>query len=479
MRCLALAEAWSDGGGEVHWLATQLLPHARARLEAEGIRIATQAVAASEEEDASRTVDAASRVGAQWVVLDGYAFGALHQAKLGKCGHRVLFVDDNGDAARYTADIVLNQNAHAERRMYAGREGGSLFLLGPRHALLRREFRGALPRSDGTPAEATNLLVMLGGAGNVRLANLVVDALRSLRSRSRFSVRLALGSDAPAGDVELRGTADWLTASPYIEDMPAALGWADLAVSAAGSTAYELMRMGVPSIVVVVAQNQHASARALDEMGAAVSLGGVEALSSETIEHSVESLVWDRARRAKMAERGRALVDGRGALRVTRAMKSGSLRLRAAGREDLRLTWEWANDSETRAVSFSTAPIPWESHVQWFETRLAHASHRIFIAENGEGKPVGTVRFELAPDHAVVSVSIDPAQRGEGFGRWLIHLGSREIFRERDVKAVHAFIKPGNAASVRAFEGAGFQLHSSTTVREQPALLYTLARCGD
>jgi RimJ/RimL family protein N-acetyltransferase len=291
-------------------------------------------------------------------------------------------------------------------------------------------------------------------------------------------VRLALGSAAQAGEVDLRGTADWLSASPYIEDMPAAQAWADLAVSAAGSTVYELMRMGVPSIVVSVAENQRATARALGELGIAVDLGGVESLEPEAIEHAVEGLAADRAARLRMSERGRVAVDGQGALRVRKAMQTRALTLRPARDEDVKQIWEWANEPETRAVSFSTSLIPWEDHVRWFATHMEEANHRMFIAETADGKPVGIVRFELAGDHAVISVGIDHAMRNGGFGRWLIHLGSREALQSVGVRVVYAYIKPDNAASVQAFESAGFQLHSRSAVRGQDALLFTLARCG-
>lgn len=294
---------------------------------AEGIQVTLQGGRGHEEEDADRTAQFAGRVNADWVVLDGYAFGALHQAALREANRRVLFVDDNGHAAEYTADIVLNQNVHANQALYAGKDKGALYLLGPRYALLRREFRQTPSPGRIIPPEATNLLVTLGGAGNAALANMVVDVLRRLAPRLRFQVRLVLGSAVRPGDVDLEGTEDWLTASPYLEHMTAALGWADLALSAAGSTVYELMRMGVPSLLVVVAENQRAAACQLHDMGVSVNLGPRECLADGAVAQALEALAADQRMRASMSEKGQAAVDAEGPLRVQSAMQSGLLSL--------------------------------------------------------------------------------------------------------------------------------------------------------
>jgi L-amino acid N-acyltransferase YncA len=153
-------------------------------------------------------------------------------------------------------------------------------------------------------------------------------------------------------------------------------------------------------------------------------------------------------------------------------MEAGLIQLRSAGVDDMRMIWHWANEASVRAASFSTAPIPWEDHVRWFGARLRDPRHRMLIAEAPGGAAVGGVRMELADEHAVISVSIDRASRGAGYGRWLIRLASLEILQGAGVRDVHAYIKPDNAESIRAFECAGFRFHSRTIVRNQPAMLF-------
>ena len=352
MRCLALAQAWIDRGADVHWLAAELLPSCGNLIAAEGIHVALQCKDAPEEEDAARTEQFAAAVAADWVVLDGYSFGALHQATLKQAGRRVLFIDDYSHADEYTADIVLNQNIYADETLVSEKDRGAMYLLGPRNALLRREFRDADSGRE-TPTQALNLLVIFGGVGDAAQASLIVEALRRLAPRRTFQVRLVLGSAVRSEDIVDGRTEGWLTVSQFVGDMPAALACADMAVSAAGSTVYELMKAGVPSLVVAVAENQRAVARKLSQLGIGINLGFAGFLDIDSVAEALDSLAADARTRASMSAKGRETVDGQGALRVQAVMEAGLIHLRNARVDDMRMIWHWANDAAVRAVSFS------------------------------------------------------------------------------------------------------------------------------
>ena len=103
-------------------------------------------------------------------------------------------------------------------------------------------------------------------------------------------------------------------------DMPRRMAWADLAVTAAGSTSWELARVGTPQIAIVLADNQRPIARGLTDAGLAVSLGWHADVTDDRIADAVAALVGDAGRRDELSRRGRELVDGRGASRVVAAM---------------------------------------------------------------------------------------------------------------------------------------------------------------
>lgn len=129
--------------------------------------------------------------------------------------------------------------------------------------------------------------------------------------------------------------------------------------------------------------------------------------------------------------------------------------IRAAAMADAELLWAWANDPEARLWSFRSAPIPWETHLAWLTTKLDDPTTRIFVVGDG-ATPKAVVRFETDDDVAVVSVVVDPGQRGRGWGTRALRLACRTAADELSFQRVDAYIKPHNAGSIAAFERAGF-----------------------
>ena len=249
--------------------------------------------------------------GAEWVVVDGYHLGSDYQRALRESGARVLVIDDHAHLDSYDADILLNQNLGAPD--YRDRAPGARLLLGPRYALLRREFRDLTP--PDRPPEARRVLVTLGGSDPDGVTVRVVRALE--RVERPLEVQVIAGAGNPHLEALERAAADLVVDA---HDMPSRMMWADLAVTAAGSTAWELARVGTPQITIVLADNQRPIARGLADAGLAVSLGWHADLDEETIAAAVTALVDDAGRRAELSRRGRELVDGQGALRVVAAM---------------------------------------------------------------------------------------------------------------------------------------------------------------
>lgn len=143
--------------------------------------------------------------------------------------------------------------------------------------------------------------------------------------------------------------------------------------------------------------------------------------------------------------------------------------LRKATLEDSRFVWKLANDSKVRDVSFSLEPIPWESHKNWFLTKLEDANCQFLIAENQAGTKIGQVRFDLKEEGDwVISLSIVEEFRGQGFGRQVIDLGSELLLKKHlDVNKIYAYIKNDNLASIRVFEKANYKTVGQATVNSK------------
>lgn len=325
MRCLALAQAWQDAaGGPVRFLMTRCGEGLAARLRREGVLLEPLEAAAGSEADAAQTLAAARAALASWIVVDGYWAGPEYARTLrGDSGRgpAVLFVDDLGEAGPYTADLVLNQNLYAKPEMYADRAPHTGLLLGADFALLRREFAAyrGFPRT--IPEEARHVLVTLGGSDPADLTRLAVRALAGMAGSAE--VRVLVGPENPRGDA-LRaeaakaGLGQGLLSG--VEDVAGLLAWSDLAVTAAGSTCWELAFLGVPALTIAVAPNQRPIAESLSRAGVARDLGWYADVNEETLANAVGELARDRAARTRQSEAGRRLVDGAGAERVVRRL---------------------------------------------------------------------------------------------------------------------------------------------------------------
>ena len=139
------------------------------------------------------------------------------------------------------------------------------------------------------------------------------------------------------------------------------------------------------------------------------------------------------------------------------------LTYRTAQPADARLYFDWANDTDTRRQSFNQTPISLETHTAWFTRKLTDSNTLMLVFEDETGQAVGQVRFERTPvadmpAEIIIGISVDAGQRGKGLAAQLIRQGCA-VCRDRwDAVAIHAYIKPDNQASSRAFSRAGFQL---------------------
>jgi UDP-2,4-diacetamido-2,4,6-trideoxy-beta-L-altropyranose hydrolase len=304
MRCLALGQAWRAAGGEVTFAHNANAPDAAvARMTEEGFRI----IAIDPDEDGSRTHDAARDVGAAWIALDGYSFGIDFQRRA-RAAARLLVVDDNAENGEYAAHVVVNQNLHAIDALYTRRLPDTDLLLGPRYALLRREFTGHELRT--LRSSVRSVVVTMGGSDPRGLTPTIVGAVHE--AFPNVDVTAIVGPAADVSNVDA-------TVLRTVRDMAPLLASADLVVAGAGTTAWELAAVATPMALVVCAENQRAHARGLVERGAAVDCGAWDDLDVGRLTTSIRAAAAPDVRR-ELAARAHALCDGRGADRVAAAL---------------------------------------------------------------------------------------------------------------------------------------------------------------
>ena len=501
MRMLALAQAWCERfpNGHVVFVCASLPETLETRLLQEKYSLFRLDAASGGPDDLKQTRDVLcglhgdpcrrekpsltdSRI---WVVTDGYAFGLEFQKGIRGSGYKLLVVDDYNHLPQYECDILLNQNIGAESYPYHVNEDAKR-LLGPRHALLRREFLKAGPtklsidvcdekkhklcdqlehhsnKQLDVSERATNLLVTMGGADKHNVTLKVLEALQNVNV-SQLNVKVLVG---PANcNIESLKKLVASTTRHRIEliyqthEMPTLLKWADVAVSAGGSTCWELCYFGVPMILLVLAENQQRIVSLLVQAEAARC--GEDAILYDHGKLSLEiaNVIRNPKLRNELSAKARCLVDSFGARRVVEAMNPSApehLVIRAGQNTDIALYFQWVNDPIVRSSALRSNVISFTEHQAWFSERLADSRTILYVMEV-KGLPIGQVRFEIdSSGIAWLDYSLDAIARGRGWGRYLVGLGIKEFIKGRS-HSVCAKVKKENQASIAVLESIGLE----------------------
>jgi UDP-2,4-diacetamido-2,4,6-trideoxy-beta-L-altropyranose hydrolase len=322
MRCLALAQVWQDTQGQPIFLMANSVFAFEERLKSEGMKVVHLTTAPGSLEDAQETAALAHQFNVSWVVVDGYQFGSEYQKNLKNSGLNLLFIDDYGHAEHYYADFILNQNISADEQLYQHREPYTQLLLGTRYTLLRREFWQWQKWQRNIPPVAKKVLVTLGGADPDNVTLKVIQALQLLAVEELGAVVVVGGSNPHYETLKMavQDSRFPIRLQRNVTNMPELMAWADIAISAGGSTCWEVAFMRLPSILLILAENQRAIAVELDRQGAIINLGWHQDVAIEQIGLALPELLCERTKGETMSKKGQKLVDGNGARRVVLEM---------------------------------------------------------------------------------------------------------------------------------------------------------------
>ena len=311
MRCRALAAEFAALG----WNCAFAVTKATAALLADATTIVVPAGL-----DGARAV-AESTTPFDCLVVDHYGLDANFETAARGRTPVVLVIDDLADRP-HACDVLIDPNPGRTEADYAGLvPRHARFLLGPQYALLRREFVERRPAEERPPRrQAGRLLITFGGADPDNMSERALQALQHL-SPTTIQTTLVIGP-ANRHRERLTALANRLGVQVAIDppDLAALMLQADMAIASASTSCWELACLGVPGLLVVTADNQRPTARAAQQAGTAVVLGGSDHLDAQSLAAAIASLASDEASRGGMSAAGRKLVDGRGAARVATAV---------------------------------------------------------------------------------------------------------------------------------------------------------------
>lgn len=392
-------------------------------------------------DDATETIGALAGTAPDWIVVDSYAFGAAwHTSVRDATGARIVAIDDLADRP-LAADLIIDHNySPLGAAKYNDVAPGTPVLIGSRHALLGAAYADA-PRHVVKPV-VRSIGIFMGGVDAVAATGTVLDALDGLDC----AIEVATTSANPhLPTLRARGVR-------IVCDLPDLAGFFarhDLQIGAGGGASWERCCIGAPTLLLAVADNQRATVPILAELGVVATC----AFDPAAIRTTVEALISAPDRRHAMADRARALVDGKGALRIALHLTRDTLVVRPATRDDAAVMFDWRNDPATRGVSRNPNPIAWHDHCAWLDRVLDDPEHQLFVAQVGS-LPVGVIRFDrIATAACEVSLYLDPTLHALGLGHRMLLAGETAAASGLDI---HAEVIDGNFGSARMFARAGY-----------------------
>lgn len=398
-----------------------------------------------------------------WLVFDRYDWAAAEENSLRGAvpSARVLVIDDLADRA-HDCDLLLDATPLRAAGLYCDRvPPGCAVLTGSAFALLRPDFQRlrpeALARRRELAGPPRRVVIALGssdvGGQTLPWLEAVAEAFPDagidvvLGAAAASRAALSEAQERIGGRARLHIDTD---------GMAKLLCEADLAVGAGGTSAMERCCLGLPTVLLVTADNQRANALALTHSGAAVLGGPVEAAAEQLRALTPEKL-------AAMAAAAAAVSDGRGIARLTTAMASRVLSgdgtpcvLRPVEMADADLLYEWQCAPETRRFARNTQPPEKAEHAAWLEAKLSDPD-AWFCLMLADDKPAAALRLDPLPADAgggfEVSIHVAPGLYGRGLGR-----AGLSLLRALAPGArLFATVLGANQASHNLFTAAGYR----------------------
>lgn len=316
MRCLSLADAFRDMGQTVIFVTADECFQAVIQSRGyEGIVLQTRYD--DMQGELPVLIPLLRKLRPCCVLLDSYFVTSDYMLAI-KQEVQLVYIDDQ-NAFDYPADLVVNYMLYADKFAYPQNKR---YLLGPKYALLRKEFRNVPWRQ--AKGRAADVLLSTGGADSEHMALRCVKHLRK-RPDDGITYHVVLGAmNQDTTEIErLSAGCTHIVLHRNVSDMRSLMLQCDAAVSAGGTTLFELCACGIPAVTYILADNQILNAESFKTAGLMLCAGDIRGngQAAEAVFKQLERLIQDQASRQHMAEQMRLLVDGNGASRLAKKIR--------------------------------------------------------------------------------------------------------------------------------------------------------------
>ncbi len=252
-----------------------------------------------------------------WLVVDHYALDAKWERLVRPFCKQIMVIDDLHNRS-HDCELLLDQNLHGEGNnpYITLAPEGCLTLLGPAYALLRPQFLEARQKLPSRAGSLKRILIFFTGTTS---CNKMVEAIKAVKALNLdIALDIVPGVFYPYRE-ELNALCSDMKSSIIQNepDMVKLMLEADLSIGSPGSTTWESMTLGLPSVVAVSTENQLDVAKEAHKRGALINLGDAGKITAKDWEKTLKKLFLDPAMLDEMSESAKKLVDGQGTRRIS------------------------------------------------------------------------------------------------------------------------------------------------------------------
>jgi spore coat polysaccharide biosynthesis protein SpsF len=157
--------------------------------------------------------------------------------------------------------------------------------------------------------------------------------------------------------------------------------------------------------------------------------------------------------------------------------KKKQIVFREANINDIDLYFNWINDSLVRKSSYQSNLIDFESHTEWFKSKIIDSNSFMAVFENGLNQKIGQVRIDMIDNtNAIISMSVAKEHREKGYAAKLISTYSDYFLEKFKNVCINAYIKQSNMKSKHVFEKAGFKFSKILVYKKNKSFHYKKIR---
>jgi len=393
------------------------------------------------------------------LIVDHYSLNANWEIFVkNKLTCKVFAIDDL--VRKHQADLILDQTLLRNPLEYKAINPNSVVLAGCDFALLKHNFTTYREKALESTMSLSNIYVLVS-MGGVDQPNATLQTLQELSKipGKKPLVTVLLSAKAPNYQSVKKFSlqhSSWVNHIDFVDNMAELMLSHHVAIGAPGGTSWERACLGMPSVIIPLADNQQTISANLVHVGAAISVNIADISSGLLPAYQTMINGWSAMRIANLS-----LCDGLGLLRVTQSINalccntSNLMTLRRANKSDIKQVFDWQLLPETRKYALTPELPTWEEHQKWMNTKLQSITDYFYIIESLlNNDSIGVLRLDkLSAGKYVISIFIDPQYFGQGFAKEALAY----VDRMHPNITIQATVLEENIASQRLFTAAHYQ----------------------